>query len=190
MPFSQIKDAELWEEILNGDKKCFQILFEKQYRSLMLFGLGVRADKELIKDMIQELFLEVWKKRNQLPKVEKVSAYLKQILKRKILKKLSKESKFQSNKQVDPTSLILSYEALLIQQENKNAIHSKLLKAFQQLTPKQKEIIQLRFYEGLSYEEIAEKNHTQKRTIYNQVHSAIKILKKYMLLYFFLLFIS
>jgi len=171
----------LWNQIIQGDEKAFHQLFEKQYRSLMRFGLGIRMDKELVKDMIQEVFLEIWKKHKSLPQVENLDAYLKQILKRKIFKLVKKENRINSKDIPLEHDQVNSYEAFLIQKETNLQVQSKLSKALKNLTPKQKEIIELRFFKGLSYEDIAEKTSTQKRTIYNQVHSAISILKKYML---------
>lgn len=179
---SKNNDASLWKGILNSDKKCFQTLFEKNYRALMLSGLGVRMDKEMVKDVIQETYLEIWNNRDNLPEVKNVNAYLKQIVKRKMLKKLAKASKQLSTLPPYLSDRILSYETLLIQQQENEAVRTQLQSALEHLTAKQKEIILLRFYERLSYEEIAEKMDTQKRTIYNQVHTAIKILKKCMLL--------
>jgi len=70
------------------------------------------------------------------------------------------------------------------------ALVKKLKEAFSQLTKKQKEIIELRFFKGCSYDEIATQTHTQKRTIYNQIHTALKILKKSMLLSSLLIFLQ
>jgi len=171
----------LWNQIIQGDEKAFHRLFEEQYRSLMKFGLGIRMDKELVKDMIQEVFLEIWKKHSNLPPVENLDAYLKQILKRKIFKSIKKEKKISISEIPLEDEYVNSYESFLIEKETNLQVQSKLSKAFQTLTPKQKEIMELRFVKGLSYDDIASKTATQKRTIYNQVHSAILILKKYML---------
>lgn len=168
----------LWDKIINGDEKAFDQLFKEQYRSLMLFGLGIRMDKELVKDMIQEVFLDIWKKHPTLPQVTNLEAYLKQILKRKIFKAIQKETKITAIDGRFEDEKVPSYESLLIQNETNHQIKSQLNAAFQSLTPKQKEIIELRFLKGLSYDDIALETQTQKRTIYNQVRSAILILKK------------
>lgn len=182
------EDAILWNQIIEGDEKAFHQLFVQQYKTLMLFGLRIRLDRELVRDMIQDLFLELWKKRSTHPPVNNLDAYLKQVLKRKIYRAVEKQSKVISKDYDSTDAKEFSYETFLIEQETNNQQKSKLNKAFETLTKKQKEIIQLKFYKGLSYEEIAKETGTQKRTIYNQVHSAILILKKYMLFSLIFLF--
>lgn len=174
-----IETSIIWNEIIQGNKRAFHRLFTEQYRSLMIFGLGIKMDKALVEDMIQELFLELWKKRASLPPVENLNAYLKQILKRKIFKSIQKSKKINGLSFFSNKDHAHPYEALLIEQETNRQRQSQLRNAFKELTQRQKEIIQLRFFKGLSYEEIARQSGTQKRTIYNQVHSAILVLKKY-----------
>ena len=184
------EDTILWNQICKGDEKAFHQLFEKKYRPLMIFGLKIKMDRELVRDLIQDLFLELWNKRFSLPHVENLNAYLKQILKRKIFHASKKQLKVVPHDKSLSSEKVSSYESLLIEQETSEIKKSNLEKAFQELTPKQKEIILLKFYKGLSYEEIANKTGTQKRTIYNQVHSAVLILKKYLLLNLCLLYTS
>lgn len=180
--FEHTDDSILWNHIIKGDENAFHVLFKRKYGTLMLFGLRLRMDRELVRDMIQELFLELWKKRFSLPPVENLNAYLKQILKRKIYRASEKQSKLvvRNNNLHDENEM--SYETFLIQQETNHHKKAKLEDAFKKLTSKQNEIIRLRFYKGLSYDEIAKQTGTKKRTVYNQVHSAILILKKYMLI--------
>ena len=175
-----IETSILWNEIIQGNESAFHRLFIEQYRSLMIFGLGIKMDKALIEDMIQELFLELWKRRSSLPPVENLNAYLKQILKRKIFKSIQKGEKVHYLKFLNINDQVHPYESLLIQQESNQQLRFKLQNALNKLTQKQKEIIQLRFFNGLSYDEIAHQSGIQKRTIYNQVHSAILVLKKFM----------
>ncbi len=173
--------SRLWQGIKEGKEQSFKGLFEYQYADLLRFGLRICFDRALVKDTIQDVFFEIWKKRAQLPVVKNHSAYLKQILKRKLIKKINEKNKKQiavSNNR-RPSE---SYETELIRQQDEKNKKQKLEQAFQYLTPKQREIIKLRFFEGLSYDEIADKTATQKRTIYNQIHSSLKVLKKSMLI--------
>jgi RNA polymerase sigma factor (sigma-70 family) len=54
---------------------------------------------------------------------------------------------------------------------------AKLANAFQSLSPSQRQIMLLKYYDGMSYEEIAHQLNNKPRTIYNQVHDALKRLR-------------
>jgi len=176
----RIPEETLWTKMTSGDERSFDRLFEKHFASLLLLGMSIRNDKALVKDIIQEVFLELWDKRDSLPRVQYPRTYLQQILKRKLLKRIRAES--PKINRPDQLGASPSYESLLIQQQDNNEQQKRLELALAELTAKQREMIQLRFFEGLSYEEIADKTQTQKRTVYNQIHRAIKSLKDSLLI--------
>ena len=181
---SSISDEHLLEGITAHNRSYFQIFFERYHPVLVIYGLSIYPDRALVDDMIQEVFINIWQKRASATNIVSPKSYLKKILARKIIKKRQLVIKQEKAKTNPHTPLQLpSYESMLIQQQQNEETRIKLEKALSELTTKQKVIIQQRFFEGLSYDEIAEKNQTQKRTIYNQVHTAINILKKYMLVH-------
>lgn len=171
--------------MVRGDEQSFDRLFEKHFAPMLIFGLSIRNDKALVKDIIQEVFLDIWDKRKTLPTVQHPRAYLQQILKRKLLKRLRSDGLQTQGETLSGSSP--SYESLLIQQQEDQERQRQLASALNQLTQKQREMIQLRFFEGLSYEQIADKTDTQKRTVYNQIHRAIKSLKDTLLISLLLL---
>ncbi|MEL6862810.1 MAG: RNA polymerase sigma factor [Bacteroidota bacterium] len=178
--------GKCWQAMIQGDRSAFEQLFVQTYTPLLLAGLRTHPHRDLVKDHLQDLFVEIWQKRERLREVQHPLAYLQQILRRKIIKSLNqpnaKAAPLVQSDQASP-----SYESLLIQQQQTQEQKEKLKAAFNQLTNRQKEIIELRFFQDLSYEEIAEKTAAQKRTIYNQMHTALKILKKSMLFQLFFL---
>jgi len=139
-------------------------------------------DKELTKDVIQNLFIDIWEKRDRILKVYSWNAYLRKSLYRKMLHALKKNKITQTNVTVDNLPITTpSYEDLLINMQSEEAQTSKLIKAINQLPEEEQKVIKLRFFEELSYEDIAQKTGKTKRTIYNQIFSAIKKLKKFYL---------
>lgn len=175
------EETLLWKGITEGKEESFKKVFEHHYARLLTFGLRVRFDQPLVKDCIQEVFFDIWNKRNQLPPIQNYSAYLIQILRRKVIKAVEKKQHFYTEKTADSSS-ILPYESLLIEQQDSETKKQELHRAFESLSPRQREIIHLRFFKGLSYDEIAAQTNARKRTIYNQVHEALKVLKKSLLL--------
>jgi RNA polymerase sigma factor (sigma-70 family) len=70
-----------------------------------------------------------------------------------------------------------SYEEYIIQLQTNKALAEKLIKALNTLSRREKELLQLKFFEDLDYDEIASRCGITKRTAYNIIHSALKMLK-------------
>jgi len=170
----------LWASVRNNNEQALYQLYHQQYDGLYRYGIRVCRDTELVKDAINSLFAEIWQKRNTLPELDNVKGYVFIWFKRKLFKQL-KEQKAGSfiNESIllnqEPEER--SYEEILIGIENNELLKEKIRRALDSLTARQKELIQLRFFEDLSFEEIAEKTNTSIRTIYNTIHAAINRLK-------------
>lgn len=175
-------DSTLWEKIRQGDKEAFMQLYKGLYPRLFAFGCRVvYNDQETVKDCLHEMFCEIWSRHSQLPDVTQVQSYLLSYLKRKILTEVA--SPGQSSESVMEELLpshvhTISYEDLLVQTQSDQELKQRLKKTFERLTSTQQTIIRLKFYEELSYEQIAEQLHIQPRTVYNQVYEALKVLRK------------
>lgn len=164
------------------NKEAFRKLFHEHYRFLFAVAIKMGADRELAKDVIQGLFLGLWEKRNRLKEILHWRAYLKRSLERDLIRAFDKK---KQNRPIEE-DLILepespSYESLLIQKEQAGQSIKELKKALANLPGQEKQVLQMRFQEGLSYDEIAANTGKSKQTVYNQIHSAIKRLKDVLL---------
>lgn len=170
-----------WETMCLGEKDAFLNLYKNLYRSLAGFGLRVSNDAELVTDTLNQVFLEIWEKHDSLPRVEQVESYLRTILKRKILKKIAHENRL--NKAIailvreDEDLLEIPYEELIVKIQSDELVKASLLAALEKLTPQQRKLIQLRFYDGLSYEDVAKRSQLTVRTAYNTIYAALKFLR-------------
>jgi len=166
----------LWESFRKGDKEAFAALFREHYGILYRFGNKFTTDTELLEDAIQELFIELWKANSCTP-VLSVRSYLLKSLKYKLLRSLSKRR---------PTFLPAdenlafewSHETFLIAEQESAGRRQKVLKALEQLSPRQKEIIYLKYYQDLSYEEVGEIMNINYQVARNLLYQAMKTLKK------------
>ena len=179
------KNQILKKAIANADEVAFEQLFTLLYQDLFASGFRLCADKELTKDAIQELFLELWQKRNQLSDIQNVKAYFQTSLRRKIIRKIKEQRKknYQSLDDNIREIAMPSYEKLLIAAQDEISKKTSLQNALKSLSPQQSEMLQLRFFKEMSYQNIAEKTGKSKQTIYNQVFDAIKKLRKIMTMF-------
>jgi RNA polymerase sigma factor (sigma-70 family) len=160
------------------DKAAFEEIFLSNYASLFSLGYKMSGDRDLSKDLIQTLFMELWENWHKIGEVTYWNAYLRKAFYRKMVLAL-KQNRLISGDISDKNMLAAapSYEDLLIQFQSDEASRLTLQTALAQLPEQERAVLNLRFYDGLSYAEIAESTGKSKQTIYNQVFNALTKLR-------------
>jgi RNA polymerase sigma-70 factor (ECF subfamily) len=166
-------DEIIWNKIKSGDEAAFMQVYDANYKHLYLFGFSICQDPDLVKDQIHDLFCEIWDKRERLSTVYNIKSYLFTCVKRKIIKHI----KLPLNPIITQEGIEPSIEDIIIAGQTEDLNAAKLANAFKSLSPSQRQIMLLKYYEGLSYEEIASQLNNKPRTVYNQVHDALKRLR-------------
>lgn len=170
-------DIEIWNAFKSGDRKAFGELFNRFYSPLFQYGSKICTDKAILEDCIQELFLEMWQSRSTI-EVRSVRAYLIRSVKYKIFKLLRKKQLLHPV--TEETTFEISYENLLIGRQVQEEQKQHLLKAINQLSARQKEIIYLKLYKALSYEELSEVMEINYQAARNLFSQAIKCLRSFL----------
>ena len=160
----------------------FEQIFRSNYRPLFYIGYQMSENRALTKDVIQNLFLDFWEKRERLEEVQNWNAYLRKSMHRKMIEALKKEKRRSTSASLDKASIQPSYEALLIKGQSEQKKKQQLENAIRNLPAAQKRALDLKYKEGLSYDEIAELTGKTKQTIYNQIFAAIQKLKDALLI--------
>ena len=172
--------------MVKGDKEAFLAIYHHNYRALFYYGFRLTADRELTKDCIQELFLDIWNTRPTLNnEVENTQSYLFTWLRRKISRtrsRLVSEKLYERSGEAGDTKEFC-YEELLIAFQQTEEKKEHLARALGTLTKKQLEITRLKFFDNLSYAEISEKTSLTTRTVYNIIYESITRLRESMILY-------
>lgn len=167
----------MWRQYQLGDEQAFAQIFRRLYPSLLQFGVKITTRTDLLEDCIQELFTELWQNKSRT-EVQSVKAYLLKSLKYKLLRALTRKSLLNVDDLTNDYVFELSHESLLITQEETTAQTGKVIKAFGQLSHRQKEIVYLKFYQELGYEEISEIMNINYQVSRNLLYQAIKSLKR------------
>jgi RNA polymerase sigma factor (sigma-70 family) len=149
--------AECWNAFRKGDEKAFVELHDLFFHSLHDYAMRMLQDPDLAYDAIQELFLKLWEKRATLPDVQFVRAYLMRCLRCAILNKLRslKLYELKITAYSHTPDIEFSPEEIIIRKESATFNACQLTQMINTLPARQKEIIYLRFYEGLSNKEIS-----------------------------------
>lgn len=174
---SSLSDIELWTLFVNGDKEAFSTLFRRFYPLLFQYGSRIVADAEVVEDAIQELFAEIWQKPAARP-LQSVKAYLLQALKFKLYKIFRAKKRTLSNEKAEDFVFELSQETLHVAREEDEERIKKIRAVFGQLSPRQKEVIYLKIYKSLSYEEVGEIMQLNYQVARNLLYNAVKTFRK------------
>lgn len=154
----EIDDLALWNLLIKGDQKALEILYQKYYSLLLNYGLKCNPNKELIKDCIQDLFVNLFQNSSIKTTNITVRSYLLKALRNNFLYKLSSQK--EENSLDDSVFYIPENEDLFEQLFPKNdqdvLLARRLMDAMSQLTPNQKSVLYLRYVKELSYKEIAD----------------------------------
>lgn len=179
-------DSLILKALKDDDEKALNNLFEFYYNRLFRAGVRWCADSSLVEECIQEVFLDLWVYRQSIGDIISLENYLKIALRRRIFKRLKRIDPLSISDNFDmesiPSVLVTdSYEDILIQQQTNEQTRQRLAAALEELSPKQREIIHLKYFEELSYKEITERTGVEIGTLYKLLHDAIKKLKNILL---------
>jgi len=175
----EIIELELWESLRNGDESALRQLYMNYYKHLLTFGLRYSEDRDTLKDSLNNTFLYIWEKHSTLGAAKHVGNYLFKSFQRQLERDLKKTKALE---ELMHTSIEKNFhesdETQFITKQEED-IRVKLLKdAILKLSARQRELITLRYYDGLSYDEIAANTQLSKRAVYNQIHTAVNKLKQ------------
>ena len=183
------------KEIAAGNVEAFEHLFFQYQPRLVNFLIGLTHDKEVSRDMAQDLFLSLWKDREKLKNVRSFSSYLFQAENPEnnrcdqmarftvydYFDRLIVSEKY-TNEYLQEASPAESEEEALFVRELQSIIN----RTVDQMSPQRSKIYRMSREEGLSNDEIAMRLDISKRTVENHLTAALAILRKVLYLFFLL----
>ncbi|GAB2790780.1 sigma-70 family RNA polymerase sigma factor [Rhabdobacter roseus] len=174
--------TELWLAFKKGDKEAFNRLASLFYQTLYSYGTKLTPDRGLVEDCIQDLFFELWQRRTFLGATEHVKFYLLKALRRKIYHEKKTQDKWnaQAVEAQDEQAFVgeFSVEKNIIDLETSELHLKKLHHVLAKLSKRQREIIYLKFYQEMDYEQIANVMSINYQSVRNLLHTALRELKE------------
>lgn len=144
----------LWRKFLDGDVEAFQAVYESHIDDLYHYGVSFYGDKEIVLDCIHDLFVHLFENK-KIAKDVNIKYYLFASLRRTILRKKKENDKYTNSMYIDAWEYANAYEMNFNLSEGDNEHLQKLKQQIEKLPKRQREVIYLKYYVGLSYEEIA-----------------------------------
>ncbi len=187
MDYSEHTDQQLTVMLGDGDHLAYSEIYHRYKRKLYLFGFKRLGDKEEVRDLLQDIFTNLWVKREAINITETLNAYLHTAVKNKILDRIA-------NKQISGR-YIESFNAyeLSVTNNTDHLIRSKVLqelidKEVSALPFKMRQVFELSRKTNYSRKDIANELGISEETVKSRMYMALKILKdklKFMLVFIF-----
>ncbi|TMU56552.1 RNA polymerase sigma factor [Flagellimonas algicola] len=178
----KFEDSQLWKEFQSGNEAAFAQIYRDNVPLLYNYGLKLIKDKNLVKDCIQNLFIEIWDAKHRLGNVKSIKSYLIKSLRRKVISETVRSRRLHDNAKFTITSeqIVQAKAHSLAEKQEFDLQKQHLKEAVKKLTDRQREIIYLKYYALLSYAEIAEIMSLSNKGTYKLMGRAIHFLRKYM----------
>ena len=174
--YSKLSDQELFVLLKSGDEPSFAEIYSR-YNALLL----VHADNKLrnedeARDVVQDVFVRLWEKRDQLQIESSLSGYLYSSVRNQIFNMIKHQK------------VITAYTDSLFAENRDNEIYADHLIREKQfaamiqaeidsLPPRMKQVFELRRFEDLSNKEVAERLGITEYTAQDHMKKAVKALK-------------
>ena len=179
---NKYSDYELWNQLRQGSREAYFTVYDRFIDDLIRYGCKFTADKDYVKDCIHDLFVDIWEKKNSLGETTSIKFYLLRALRRRIAHQaalpLSLSGEGEQEKLMNFEEG--AYEFRWLVEEQNQEVQQAFNKMLNALPARQKEIIYLRFYDNLSFQEISEMLGIDLRSAYNLTYKALANLRTYL----------
>ncbi|WP_455636105.1 RNA polymerase sigma factor [Parabacteroides sp.] len=167
------------ERLRKGSYKDFTKLYELYVSRLYAFALGLTHSDVLAKDIVQETFVKVWIRREQIDLDMSFRSFLFTMAKNQLLN----EFRRQANGPLFLEDIVFNEsgeegETYIERKLSFEEFNHRLELAKQKLSPRQRELFELNKEQGLSIGEIAAKMSVTEQSIRNQISQALHVLRK------------
>jgi RNA polymerase sigma-70 factor (ECF subfamily) len=171
------EDKKLIEHLKKGDLHAFDALYRKYSNKLLFFTLGYLNINEDAEDLVQEVFLTIWRKHKKLNENHSFKSYLftitynsikKYYRKKGIEKKHLNQFLENADEAINPILSEIEYKELTL----------KVNEIVQTFPERRKEIFKLSREAHLSNQEIADKLNITKKTVENHLTTSLKTLRE------------
>jgi RNA polymerase sigma-70 factor (ECF subfamily) len=172
------QESELLQQLIQGDAEAFRQLYEQYQGRIFLFAYRFTKSKDAAEEVVQEVFIKLWEKREQINIEKNFASYIIRVTRNLILdglKKAANDKKIQQQILHNMKALRDSTAEEMLNKELER-LHKQ---AIDSLSPQKKTIYLLSREEELTYEQIAEKLGISKNTVRNHMADALQTIREY-----------
>ena len=172
-------DSILWSSFKSGNNDAFEKLYNLYFPILGSYGKRLNSNKTLVEDAIHDVFVELWRRKEFLSEVDNIKYYLFRAVRNK-LNENYKDEHFESSEDINnflDYLSTLSSEQEIISAENRDSQKKIISLALNNLSKRQQEVVHLRFFDGLSLDDISLIMDLPKQVVKNLLSKSYAILR-------------
>jgi len=175
----QSEDINLWEAFLAGEREAFESIYTRHYKSLYEYGMRKLQNEELVRDYVHDLFVKLWMNRKTTGSTDNIRYYLLASFRNFIINQSTKKSNlnYVDMEEAEVFQINFNAEAELARLDQVDEQAQKVLQALNQLSPRQKEVLYLRYFEELEFKEIADMMDISVKGVYKLNSRALETLR-------------
>jgi RNA polymerase sigma-70 factor (family 1) len=174
--YSKFSDWQLVEHLKSGEQTAFSEIYNRYWAMLYTTCYKMLRDESEAQDIVQDLFVTLWAKRNALDLKTSLSGYLYITARHKVLNAIRKRK--NSDKIIDALGgYIQTQDASVLEQITEKELATAIEKEIQNLPEKMKQVFEYSRKDYLSNREIADKMGISDKTVKKQIGNAIKVLR-------------
>lgn len=171
------RELQLFAEMKSGSKESFNYFFDYYYSGLCLYAKKYTGDLSTSEEVVQDVFVKFWEKRQNIKIENSVRFYLFRTVYNQcmnLLKHKKIEQVYRQQNTVQPDNLYEEQWSLF----NESELRHTLDQAISKLPDRCREVFELSRFKNLKNKEIAEKLGITEKTVENQITKALKVLRK------------
>ncbi len=176
-PSEIMNDEVLMQHVQKGDSDSLAQLYNRHVKALYNYAYRLSSSKDRSQDAVQDAFVEIWNRRHTLGQVRNAKAYLLSCTRRQLASIVNESPFLQNEVHLEALHPDASIEDFIITEENFEQSVSYLQASLQLLPRREYECLHLRFFEDLSYEEVAESMQITTQSARNTVGKALSKLR-------------
>jgi len=173
--YDNYTDQELLELLRSGDTAAYTEIFHRYKFILHQHAWNKVRNKEEAQDILQEVFTNLWLKREALHITSNLSGYLYSAVRNRVLDHFSHgEVKLRYINNLKPD---LVHDVPTDHRVRENQLKALIEKEIAELPPRMREVFEMSRKQHMTYREIAEELGTSEETVKKQVSGALKVLR-------------
>jgi len=161
-------------ELQKGNERAFDTIFKQYYKPLCQFSFSFIKDQDAAENLIQEVFVKLWEKRENLTNIDNLLSYLMGMVRNQSIDFLRKE---KTNSKIYNKLKPESSENTTEEQISKNEFEEKLLKSILNLPERCRTAIEMSRFDGFSNKEIAQKMEISVKGVEALIGRSLKLLR-------------
>lgn len=174
--YNALTDLDLAVLLKQGNHQAFTAIFERYSPLLFIHAFNKLNDREKAKDAVQEVFTNIWAKREAITFITNLSGYLYIALRNKILDGLARE-KYLKDARVSLQNFLDNPAPSSDYAVREHMLQELIQREIASLPPRMRQVFEMSRHHYLSHKEIAESLNISEETVRDQIKKAIKILR-------------